>query len=126
MSTRNRVWLAVAPVLTLALAAVAWAAPSARLATYDKAGEQFYALSLRPGMPADAAQANEVVILFDTSASQTGAFRDDALTALDALLRSLAATDRVNLMAVDMKAVPLTGSFVAPASPEMAAAIAKL
>jgi uncharacterized membrane protein YgcG len=110
----------------LTWAAVASAEPRARLGTYDKAGEEFFALSLSPGMAADAAQTNEVVILFDTSASQAGKFRDDALASLDALLRSLAPTDRVKLMAVDVKAAPMTAGFVAPSSPEMAAGLAKL
>ena len=126
MSTRKCAWLALAPVLALTWAAAASAEPKARLGTYDKAGEQFFALSLSPGMAADAAQTNEVVILFDTSASQAGKFRDDSLAALDALLRSLAPTDRVKLMAVDVKAVPMTAGLVAPASPEMAAGMAKL
>ena len=70
MSTRKCAWLALAPVLAVTWIAVAAAEPKARLGTYDKGGEQFFALSLSAGMPADANQANEVVVLFDTSASR--------------------------------------------------------
>ncbi|HEX5105152.1 MAG TPA: hypothetical protein VFV87_15135, partial [Pirellulaceae bacterium] len=110
----------------MACVAVASAETKGRLATYDKDGEQYFALSLSPGVPAAANQANEVVILFDTSASQAGNYRTDALSALDSLLGMLQATDRVHLMAVDMKAVPMMTGFAAPGSPEMTAAVTKL
>ena len=125
MSTRKCV-LALVPVLVASLVAVASAEPKARLGTYDREGERFFALSLSPGVKADANQNNEVVILFDTSASQAGTYRDDALAALDSLLQSLGEKDRVKLMALDMKAVPMTTSLVAPGSAEMTAAVAKL
>ena len=60
------------------------------------------------------AAAHDVVVLIDTSASQTGDFRDKGLAALDSMLAGLRETDRVQLLAVDLNSVPLTdGEFVA-------------
>ncbi|MDX1945572.1 MAG: hypothetical protein SFU86_09190, partial [Pirellulaceae bacterium] len=121
MSTCRQLWRASALVATLSLAAHAAAIEGVgRLATYEKApGESYFALSVMPKVAADPAQTNEIVILFDTSASQAGTYRDDALAALGSLLRALGPRDRVKLMAVDMKAVPMTDTFVAPGSPAL-------
>jgi hypothetical protein len=98
-----------------------------RLATYEKApGETYFALSILPKVAADAGQKNDVVILFDTSASQAGAVRSDALAALAALLKGLGPSDRVKLMAVDVNTAALTEGFVAADSPELRAGLAKL
>jgi len=120
--------LGSALVVAAASAGSAWGAdPSARLATYEKAsGEKFFALSLAPVEGKEAAQAVEVVLLVDTSASQAGRFRDDSLTAVREMLAQLPATTQVKLMAVDTKPVALTASFVAPRGKEMQAALAKL
>ena len=91
------------------------------LGTFDKDGQAYFALSLLPAIKADPAQKNEVVILVDTSASQAGRYRDEALAAVDSLLANLWPDDRVQLMAVDVKAVPMSAGFVAPGSPEMQA-----
>ena len=87
---------------------------SARLDTYVKPdGSGYFALSLSPNKSLPAASANEVVVLFDTSASQVGVFRDRALAALRAFAGECQPTDRVQLIAVDLTAVPMTDSFVA-------------
>ena len=67
-----------------------------------------------------------MVVLFDTSASQAGEFRTEALKTLKDALANLAAGDRVQLLAVDLNAIPLTKAFAAPNSPEMADALKKL
>ena len=84
MSTCRQLWRALALVATLSLVTHAAALEGVgRLATYEKApGEAFFALSIMPKVAADPAQTNEVVILFDTSASQAGTYRDEALAAL--------------------------------------------
>jgi len=89
MSTCRQLWQLTGVVASLALATLCVAEEATgRLATYDKApGESFFALSVMPKVAADAAQTNEIVVLFDTSASQAGAVRDEALVALDALLK---------------------------------------
>ena len=105
-------------------------ADEGRLATFSTAGgEHYFALSygLKPGtVAAQPAAPRDVVVLVDTSASQTGAFRDDSLAAVQSLLSTLLPTDRVKLLAVDLGAVPLTSGFVAPNGPEVDAALAKL
>ena len=102
-------------------------AENAHLATFEKgAGETYFALSLTPSIKPAPAAASQVVILFDTSASQSGAFREDGLAALDAMLKSLNADDRVKLVAVDVKAAAMSEGFVAPTSEAMKAATAKL
>jgi uncharacterized protein with von Willebrand factor type A (vWA) domain len=106
-------------------AAVSAETVNARMGTYDKSGQEFFALSLMPQATADAGQKNEVVILIDTSASQTGQYRAEEMAVLNAMLASMSPADRVQLMAVDMKAVPLSAGVVAP-GPEMQAALAKL
>jgi hypothetical protein len=100
---------------------------AARLATFDNAnGETYFALSLAPKVRAREAGGCDVVIVVDTSASQTGVYRDDGFEALRAVLAGLDARDRVKLLAADLRAVPLTPHFVAPDSPEMADAMKKL
>ncbi len=100
---------------------------SARLDTYIKPdGSGYFALSLSPSVSLPTAAANETVVLFDTSASQVGVFRDRALTALRAFASECHANDRVQLIAVDLSAIPLTDSFVAVDSPQWKEAVAKL
>lgn len=133
MSKRCQFLLAATPAITLALTAAVLAAPpgsappeAARLATYDKAsGSTHFALSLTPPAMA-AASAHDIVVMVDTSASQTGVYRDDSLAALRSMLDSLSKNDRVKLVAVDMDAVALNDKFVAVDSPEMKAALEKL
>ena len=87
---------------------------SARLDTYTKPdGSAYFALSLSPSKSLPTAAANEIVVLFDTSASQVGVFRDRAFAALRAFASECQAIDRLRLFAVDLTAVPLTESFVA-------------
>jgi hypothetical protein len=128
MSKSRQLWQVTAVIATLTTAAIAAGDEAVgRLATYEKApGESYFALSVMPKVAAQPATAKEVVVLFDTSASQAGTFRDDALVALDALLKGLGPDDRVKLMAVDVKAVPMTADFVAAGSEEMALGLAKL
>jgi len=89
----------------------------ARLITFQKsAGETYFALSLTPRSKAAAPAKTQTVVLFDTSASQTGQYRDDALASLQAFLDGLSDSDRVQLFAVDLSAKALTDAFVAPRS----------
>ena len=120
MSTRRQLWRAFGLVAMLSLSAAALAADGVgRLATYEQApGETYFALSVMPKVAADPAQTNEIVVLFDTSASQAGAFRDDAMAALGTMLRGLGPQDRVKLMAVESRPGWMRGSPFPPASPE--------
>ncbi len=127
MTKRSQLALAFLPAVMLALvASSAHAAEKARLATFEKApGESYFALSLIPEVQSSQ-QAHEVVVLLDTSASQVGAYRDDSVAALQSMLRHLNKSDKVSLMALDLRAVPMSEGFVAPNGEAMMAAIAKL
>jgi hypothetical protein len=99
----------------------------ANLSTYQPGdGHAFYALSLSLPEQAAADRSCDVVVLFDTSASQTGVYRETALAALEACAAKLAANDRVQLLAVDLDARPMTDEFVPARSPEFKAAIQRL
>ncbi|MCC7475554.1 MAG: VWA domain-containing protein, partial [Pirellulales bacterium] len=103
------------------------AGPVAELKTVaGESGETFFALSISPpGGKAEVAE-RDVVILFDTSASQTGAYRETALSALEACLTKLGAKDRVQILAVDLDARPMTAEFVSAGSSELQAAVESL
>jgi hypothetical protein len=110
-----------------AMSATVAGEPAARLATYEKAsGEKFFALSLAPVEGKEPAQAVEVVLLVDTSASQAGRFRDDTIAALREMIIQFPATFKVKLIAVDTKPVALNADFAEPRGKEMKAAYAKL
>ena len=92
---------------------------SASVRTFaPREGEVYFAVELRPKLAHPALRPSQILVLFDTSASQAGEFREKALQALGECLANLAANDRVKLLAVDLQAIPLTDGFVAPSSPE--------
>jgi tetratricopeptide (TPR) repeat protein len=120
--------------MVLALAMTTIAAPptkaspeAARLVTYkDAAGDYYFALSISPTVNVTRAEFHHILVLFDTSASQTGLYREDSLAALETLLASVGDKDLVKLMAVDLNAIAMTTDFVAPGSDEMKRGMAKL
>ncbi|HEX7376762.1 MAG TPA: vWA domain-containing protein, partial [Pirellulales bacterium] len=85
-----------------------------------------FALQLTPQVAAPKTQRLDLVVVFDTSASQAGIHRAKALGALRALLSSLDAGDRVGLAAADVNAMPLTRSLAPAASPEIKQALTAL
>lgn len=110
-----------------AIAAPAQSKEAARMESFAKPnGDSYFALSLVPQAALSPTESSDVVILFDTSASQLGAYRETGLEVLKGLLATLGDKDHVKLVAVDVDAVPLTENFVAPRGPEIAAAIEKL
>ena len=99
----------------------------AHMDTYTSAdGTTDFAISLKPAGVATSPGPHDVVVLFSTSASQTGEYRTKAMEALKGVLAGLAAGDLAQLVAVDLNAIPLTTTFVAPDGKEMAAALAAL
>lgn len=90
------------------------------------AGETYFALSLVPNETLPAPSASDVVFIVDTSASQTGRYRDDAILAVETVIGGLDATDRVKIVAADVSVVELMSDFAAPNSPELEAGLAKL
>ena len=113
---RTAVWLAALSVAALMLA-IAQSAPTspeaARLDSYTAAdGTNYFALRLEPKVAVPVAPAHDVVVLFDTSATQIDEYRTCGLAALSTLLSGLTPADRVQLLAVDVNAIPLTAGFV--------------
>ncbi len=89
-------------------------------------GTNYFAIRLKPEGIAPPDEPREVVVLFNTSAGQTGEFRDKALEVLQNMIAGMPQRDRVQLMAVDLNANALTKTFVDPKSAEMTDALAKL
>jgi len=109
------------------LAASPTDSPQGRLATFDtSAGEIAFALSLLPNVQVAGEQTTRIVAVFDTSASQTGRYRDDGLSVLKSMLVNMDEGCRVNLIAADIRAISLTSGFVKPTGAEMVQAMAKL
>ena len=114
-------------IFFLAGAAQAGSPGRTALDTFVRPGGQgYFALSLSPNVPQPQTAPSDVVVLFDTSASQAGDYRVKALAVLDALLASLDKADRVALVAVDVRAVKLTPSFTSVGSPQLVLARAAL
>ncbi len=71
---------------------------ASHLETYQSPdGSDYFALSLMPQQAIPLAESRDIVILFDTSASQSGVYRDKALAALRDLAATLGDKDRVAL-----------------------------
>jgi len=134
--TRSSPIVPISPGLSLLVASmVAFAAGAAetpqsarsRLATFDtSAGETYFALSLMADAEQDAERAADVVVMFDTSASQTGLYREGGIDALKTMLASMENGTRVRLLAVDVNAVPLNDAFDLPDGAEVKQAMEKL
>ena len=132
LRSQCKLWVCLPLVLMLVTAAVAAPpnegdAPTAQMTTFAKpSGETFFALALKPTVEVKSETASDVLVLFDTSASQTGLYREDSLTALKTMLSNFPETARLKLMAVDLDATELTTDFVSAGSAEMKAALEKL
>ncbi|MEM8679330.1 MAG: hypothetical protein AAGF97_08265, partial [Planctomycetota bacterium] len=112
------------PVLSSPL--VADVAGPSRLATFTDGDSRYYALSLSAQLEPRPEIAREVVVLFDTSASQSGAVRDEQFDCLETLFDGLPESARVRLMALDLDAVELHEGFGEVNSPKINAAIERL
>ncbi|MCE9544987.1 MAG: VWA domain-containing protein [Planctomycetia bacterium] len=99
---------------------------SAQLDVYQTPDKSYYALALTPQLESAGERPAEIVVLFDTSASQAGEYRTQAMVALEQMLHALGTADSVKLVAVDLDAMPLTSQFVAPNGAEMRQALGKL
>ena len=118
-------WMAIVSAGLLAFASGLNAQDSSRLATYDTSvGETTFALSLIA--PEKSKAKADVIVLFDTSASQSGLYRQDSLEALSSFLKQLEETDRVKVMAVDIDPVSMSDGFVAGKSDKINAALKQL
>ncbi len=91
LARSNGVYLAILAAGTLVAGTprsdVIGAKPSPEAARLERFahpdGTNYFALSLRPPRAPTPAAAQNIVVLFDTSASQTGKYRADAVRAFD-------------------------------------------
>lgn len=98
------------------------------VSTYEeKGGDAYAAISVKlPDLQADEPSRTDHVLLFDTSASQVGEHRKQALAVAKAFLDSLPADHRLAVYAVDLKTHPLTDGFVPVGGDEATLAMNKL
>ncbi len=92
------------------------AAAAARSTDFADGGVSAFGLKAAAGL---APRATDVVLLFDTSASQLGHFRRRGLDAVAGLLDAARAGDRFSLAAIDVDCTPLAGEFGPARGPEM-------
>ena len=88
------------------------------------AGQQHFAVAIRSS--AVPAEIRRHVILIDTSASQTGRFRDGSIELLTALISRLPAGHQVKVAAIDTTFEPLTEGFQLTGSTELKQSVKSL
>ncbi|MCA9038456.1 MAG: hypothetical protein KDA91_25195, partial [Planctomycetaceae bacterium] len=88
--------------------------PSSLIHTYNSASDEFFALALK----AEKSAANVVrhILIVDTSASQTGKYREQSMKTVRELLQNLPESNSVQIFAADTTTVALTDGFVSPSS----------
>ena len=126
------VTLAAASSLLLATLAIAGpldqpTAENSRLVTYAKpGGDSYFALSLTPAISAPLLRRTTSPCCSTPRPAKAAQYRAKAIEALRSLLASLDDADRVQLMAVDLDAIPLTNGFVEPRGAAMNKGLEKL
>ena len=99
---------------------------SMKLRSFDDGlGNTYFAASLGP-IEATPNQGTDVVIVVDTSASQTGVYRDTAFSSVEACLASLGENDRVQIVAADLDARPMSKQMASVGSAELAGSMSAL
>jgi len=126
MSNHLRVAFAVTILISTAVSAAVAGSPATMMTFDDVDGSRYFAMSLQASDTLPAADSRDILILMDTSASQAGVYRDDALEAVETVVRSLSPSDRVKIAAVDLKSVPLSDGFAAAESNSTRQALDKL
>jgi len=106
--------LSVTLALCVAQAAKAEEAPQAKVLQYSaESGDTVQAVLLQAPKSADTLTVRDHIVLVDTSASQNGGHRVQALATLDAFLTNLADGSRFRLFAVDVAPEELTQGLTA-------------
>ncbi len=97
------------------------------VATYEDAGgEAYLAISVKlPQLQTPETARRDHLLLVDTSASQVGEHRQQALAVAKSFVDSLPADHRVAVFAVDLQTQPLTPGLVSVRSEEVAQAMTK-
>ncbi len=100
---------------------------SSRWATYQNAaGENYFALSLQTVQALPTADQVEVVVIIDTSASQTGQVRLESIEVLNELAANVPLNAKVALLASDVDTVVLSGGLVSATDSKFESAVARL
>lgn len=101
---------------------------TSRWASFDASGTSYFAVSVQPDARGSVPQPerHEIVLLVDTSASQTGPVRLESFEVMDEMLAGLPSSASIAIVACDVKAIALTKGLVTPGSPELAAAVDRL
>ena len=99
-----------------------------RWATFETGNNQYFAVSVQadPTGSYPRPEAYEIVVLMDTSATQTGPVRIESIEVLEELAASLPGNATVSLMACDVDTVDLSGGLVAASSDAWQTALARL
>lgn len=133
LSTRSMAYVAVGVIVALslgvygaALQADELSSPRARMEVFQTADGANYFAAVLPAIAPKETGPRYVAVLVNTSAAQTGAVREKSLGALKEFLKQLRPEDRVQVIAVDLKAAAMHPEFVAPGSPEFQAGWEKL
>lgn len=106
--------LSVTLALCVAQASKAEDAPQAKVLQYSaESGDAVQAVLLQAPKSADTFTVRDHIVLVDTSASQNGGHRVQALATLDAFLANLADGSRFRLFAVDVAPEELTQGLTA-------------
>lgn len=97
------------------------------LSYQNSEGQNYFALRLKADrLPAAAHSGKQIAILFDTSASQVGEHRIQALDVLKSLLSELPNDSTVAVYAVDVQCTPFVNEFVTPQSRQAKLAVESL
>ena len=100
---------------------------NSRWATFKNvAGENYFALSLQAVQDLPTAGQLEVVVIVDTSASQTGPVRLESIEVLNEIAANLSLNAKVSLLASDVQSVDLSGGLVAATDSKWESAVARL
>ena len=102
-----------------------------RIASFGGESSTHFAASIQPSaenalLASVSDPSADVVVVVDTSASQSGAYRRESLSALEKVVTTLRSTDSVRIFAADVDAVAMSDSLAAPGSAATSSAIENL
>ena len=125
--TRSLLLTALALLPMASFAAQPPSRENSRWATYkNAAGDNYFALSLQASQDLPTADQAEVVVIIDTSASQTGQVRLESIEVLNELAANLPLNAKVALLASDVETVVLSGGLVSATDSKFESAVARL
>ena len=125
--TRSLLLIALAMLTSASFASQPPAEGNSRWATFKNvAGENFFALSLQTTQDLPSAAQVEVVVIVDTSASQTGTVRIESIEVLSELAANLPLNAKVSLVASDVQSVDLSGGLIGATDSKWESAVARL